>query len=95
MRSCYKAQTCSLAKIILSVLPLYFWQINPYKAYIKGKFIISLNYNTAEIYYTKFRSYILLDLFRLVAINNYKGIKYLFTLLDIVVRIKHLSYAYA
>ena len=59
---------------------------NSYKAYIKGKFITSPNYNAAEIYYTEFRCYISSDLFGPVAINNYKGIKYLFTLLDIVTR---------
>ena len=59
---------------------------NPYKAYTKGKFIISFNHNTAETYYTEFRSHILSDLFGPVAINNYKGIKYLFTLLNTATR---------
>ena len=59
---------------------------NPYKAYIKGKFLASPNYNTANIYYTKFSNYILSNLFRLVLRDSYKNIKYLFTLLDIVTR---------
>ena len=59
---------------------------NPCEAYIKGKFIVSPNYNSTEIYYTKFGDYILLDLFRLVPIDAYKGIKFLITLLDIVTR---------
>ena len=63
-----------------------FTLINPYKTYTKGKFIISLNYNAAEIYYTEFKSYISSDLFGPVAINSYKDIKYLFTLLDIVTK---------
>ena len=63
-----------------------FTLINPYKAYTKGKFIVSPNHNIAEIYYTEFGSYILSDLFKLVAINSYKSIKYLFTLLDTVTR---------
>ena len=57
---------------------------NPYKIYIKGRFIISSNYNTAKTYYTKFGNYISLNLFRLVLISAYKQIKYLFTLLDTV-----------
>ena len=60
--------------------------INSYEAYTKDKFIISPNYNAAEIYYTEFRSYISSDLFGPIAINNYKDIKYLFPLLDIVIR---------
>ena len=59
---------------------------NPYEAYTKGKFIISSNHNAAEIYYTEFGSYISLDLFGPVAINSYKGVKYLFTLLDTATR---------
>ena len=45
---------------------------NPYKIYIKGKFMISPNYNTAKTYYTEFGDYISLDLFRPVLINVYK-----------------------
>ena len=56
-----------------------FTLINPYETYTKGKFITSPNYNAAEIYYTEFGSHISSDLFRPVAINSYKGIKYLFT----------------
>ena len=59
---------------------------NPYEACIKGKFIISPNYDSTKIYYTKFSNYILLDLFRPIPIDTYKGIKFLFTLLDIVTR---------
>ena len=59
---------------------------NSYKTYTKGKFIASPNYNAAETYYTEFGSYISSDLFEPVAINSYKGVKYLFTLLDIVTR---------
>ena len=59
---------------------------NPYEAYTKGKFIASPNYNTAEIYYTEFESYMSSNLFGPVAINSYKSVKYLFTLLDIVTR---------
>ena len=63
-----------------------FTLINPYEAYIKSKFIINFNYNIAAIYYTEFGSYILSDLFEPIAINSYKDVKYLFTLLDIVTR---------
>ena len=59
---------------------------NLYKVYIKGKFIVSPNYNAAKTYYTKFSDYISSDLFRLVLISAYKYIKYLFTLLDTVTR---------
>ena len=45
---------------------------NPYKVYIKGKFIISPNYNTTKTYYTEFGDYISSDLFKLVPINAYK-----------------------
>ena len=63
-----------------------FTLINPCEAYTKGKFIASSNHNAAETYYTEFRSYMSSDLFGPVVINNYKGIKYLFTLLDTVTR---------
>ena len=80
----------TLDKISDSVIKMLksekFTLTNPYKAYTKGKFIISPNYNIAKIYYTEFRSYILSDLFGLVIINSYKGIKYLFTLLDTTTR---------
>ena len=59
---------------------------NSYEAYIKGKFSVNPNYNTFKTSYTKFNNYILSDLFRLVIINSWKGIKYLFTLLDITTR---------
>ena len=59
---------------------------NPYKAYIKGKFIISPNYDAVKAYYTKFSNYISLDLFKPVLVNAYKYIKYLFTVLDIIIR---------
>ena len=59
---------------------------NPCEACIKGKFIASPNHDSAKIYYTEFDNYILLDLFGLVIINTYKGIKYLFILLNIVTR---------
>ena len=53
---------------------------NPYKAYIKGKFSINPNYNTSKTSYTKFSNYIL------SVINSQKGIKYLFTLLNIITK---------
>ena len=59
---------------------------NPYKAYIKGKFLVSPNYNMANTYYTKFNNYISSNLFRPVLGDSYKNIKYLFTLLNIVTR---------
>ena len=59
---------------------------NPYKACIKGKFLVSPNHNMANIYYTKFNDYILSNLFGPVLGDSYKNIKYLFTLLDIVTR---------
>ena len=59
---------------------------NPYKAYTKSKFIASSNHYTAETYYTEFGSHISSDLFGPVAINSYKDIKYLFTLLDTATR---------
>ena len=36
---------------------------NPYKAYIKGKFSVSSNYNTANTHYIKFSNYISSNLF--------------------------------
>ena len=59
---------------------------NPYKAYIKGKFSASPNYNAANIYYIEFGDYMLSNLFGLVLGDSYKNIKYLFTLLDMVTR---------
>ena len=59
---------------------------NPYKACIKGKFLVSFNYNIANIYYIKFSNYILSNLFRPVLEDSYKNIKYLFTLLDMATR---------
>ena len=59
---------------------------NPYEACTKDKFIVSPNYNTAETHYTEFGSHISSDLFGPVAINSYKGVKYLFTLLDTATR---------
>ena len=59
---------------------------NPYKIYIKGKFLVSLNYNTTNTYYIKFSNYILSNLFRPVLGDSYKNIKYLFTLLDTATR---------
>ena len=59
---------------------------NPYKACIKSKFLVSPNYNAANIYYTKFGDYMSSNLFRPVLEDSYKNIKYLFTLLDMVTR---------
>ena len=59
---------------------------NPYKAYIKGKFLASPNYNMANIYYIEFSDHMSSDLFRPVLEDSYKNIKYLFTLLDMATR---------
>ena len=59
---------------------------NPYEACTKGKFIASPNHNAAETHYTEFGSHMSSDLFGPVAINSYKDVKYLFTLLDITTR---------
>ena len=59
---------------------------NPYKACIKGKFLVSFNHNAANIYYIEFNNYILSNLFRPVLGDSYKNIKYLFTLLDTATR---------
>ena len=59
---------------------------NPYKTYIKDKFMVSSNYNTFETNYIKFSDYILLNLFGPVIISIYKNIKYLFILLDTITR---------
>ena len=59
---------------------------NPCEAYIKGKFIVSPNYSASKTYYTEFGDYISSDLFGPVVISAYKGIKYLFILLDTVTR---------
>ena len=45
---------------------------NPYKVYIKGKFITSPNYNAAKTHYTEFGDYISSDLFGPVLISAYK-----------------------
>ena len=58
----------------------------PYKVYIKDKFSISPNYNSVKTYYTEFNDYILLNLCGLIVIINFKNLKYLFTLLDIVTK---------
>ena len=59
---------------------------NPCEACTKGKFIASPNHNAAETHYTEFGSHMSSDLFGPVAINSYKGVKYLFTLLDTATR---------
>ena len=59
---------------------------NPCEACIKGKFTASPNHDSAETHYTEFGDHISLDLFGPIPINAYKGIKFLFTLLDIVTR---------
>ena len=59
---------------------------NPCEACIKGKFLVSSNYNTANTYYTKFNDHISSDLFRPVLGDSYKNIKYLFTLLNMATR---------
>ena len=59
---------------------------NPYKAYIKGKFLVSSNYNAANIYYTEFGDHMSSDLFGPVLGDSYKNVKYLFTLLNMVTR---------
>ena len=63
-----------------------FTLINPCEACTKGKFIASPNHNAAETHYTEFGSHMSSDLFGPVAINSYKGVKYLFTLLDTATR---------
>ena len=59
---------------------------NPYKTYIKGKFLVSPNHNAANTHYTKFGDHISSDLFRPILGDSYKNIKYLFTLLNIATR---------
>ena len=54
----------------------------PYETYFKGKFTINPNYNIATIYYTKYRNYIILNLYGLILKIVFKGFKYLYTLLD-------------
>ena len=56
--------------------------INPCEIYIKGKFIASPNYNIAIIYYSKYGNYIILDLYEPISKTIFKGIKYIYTLLD-------------
>ena len=48
--------------------------------------MVSPNYSASKTNYTKFSDYILSDLFELVIISAYKGIKYLFILLDTITR---------
>ena len=59
---------------------------NPCEACIKGKFTASPNYDSAKTHYIKFGNHMSSDLFRPVTINTYKGIKYLFILLDTATR---------
>ena len=50
--------------------------------YIKGKFIVSPNYNIVTTHYFKYKNYIILDLYRLVLKIVFKDIKYIYILLD-------------
>ena len=56
--------------------------INPYKIYIRGKFIISLNYNAVTTYYSKYRNHMMLDLCGPVLKIVFRGIKYIYIFLD-------------
>ena len=60
--------------------------INPYNIYLKRKFIINFNYNAAITYYNKYRNYITSDLYSSILKLVFKRIKYLYTLLDIVIK---------
>ena len=55
---------------------------NPYKTYIKGKFVASPNHDAATTRYSKYRNYITSDLCRPVSKTAFRGIKYIYTLLD-------------
>ena len=56
--------------------------IELYKIYIKNKFLVSPNYDIATIYYIKYSNYITSDLYNLILKIVFKGIKYLYILLD-------------
>ena len=55
---------------------------NPCKTCIKGKFIASPNHNAVTTRYSKYRNYMTLDLYRPVLKTAFRGIKYIYTLLD-------------
>ena len=48
--------------------------------------MINPNYNTTIIYYTKYRNYITLNLYNLILKIVFKGFKYLYILLDIIIK---------
>ena len=48
--------------------------------------MVSPNYNTAIIYYTKYRNYITLNLYDLILKIMFKGFKYLYILLDTTIK---------
>ena len=59
---------------------------NPYKIYIKGKFAASPNYDTAIIYYSKYKNYMTSDLCGPVSKIVYNSVKYLDTLLNTAIK---------
>ena len=48
--------------------------------------MISSNYNIATTYYIKYRNYIILDLYGLILKIVFKGFKYLYILLDTIIK---------
>ena len=59
---------------------------NPCETYIKGKFAASPNYDVAITYYFEYGSYITSDLYSLIFKIVFRGIKYLYTFLDIATK---------
>ena len=66
-----------LSKIDASYAPT-----NPCETYIKGKFAASPNHDAATTYYTEYGHHITSDLCGPILKTAYKGIRYLYTLLD-------------
>ena len=58
----------------------------PCETYFKGKFMVSPNHNAATTYYTKYKNYITLDLCGPILKIAFKGFKYLYTLLDTIIK---------
>ena len=55
---------------------------NPCETCIKGKFVASPNHDAATIRYSEYGNYMTSDLYGPISKTTFKGIKYIYTLLD-------------
>ena len=70
-----------LSKINTSYTPT-----NPCETYIKGKFAASPNHDAATTYYAEYGHHMTSDLYSPILKTAYKGIRYLYTLLDTITK---------